>query len=197
MRPSLDERNPDMVHKVVCIGCRTRFNGENMPIKASKKHSIGKLHQVIFDHTSHSLGHVIGEVESFNGVAFVGRSFVEDGVMHHIEIIQGSQIEGIRIDAIWKGYDGPLRKEHAYTFIWNTNRKDLADVRVIEKEGVDDTTFVEEASLEILKSGFFLGFKTWSLIIFWNVKSGVLVVDMDGFRHLEPKEIISPKNVKG
>nr|GEX47786.1 hypothetical protein [Tanacetum cinerariifolium] len=60
MCSSLDERNHDMVHKVVCIGCKERLNGENMPIKASEEHSIWKHQQVTLDYSSHSLGHVIG-----------------------------------------------------------------------------------------------------------------------------------------
>nr|GEX64547.1 hypothetical protein [Tanacetum cinerariifolium] len=63
--PTIRERNHDMVHNVLSIGYGAQLNGENMPIKASEEYSIGKHHQVTFDHTNHFLSHVIGEVEWF------------------------------------------------------------------------------------------------------------------------------------
>ncbi|GKC40381.1 hypothetical protein Tco_1052765 [Tanacetum coccineum] len=42
-----------------------RLGSENMPIGASEEHSIGKHHQVAFDHTCHSLGHVVSEIKPF------------------------------------------------------------------------------------------------------------------------------------
>ncbi|GJU82734.1 hypothetical protein Tco_1285099 [Tanacetum coccineum] len=176
MCPTYGKRNNDMVHKVVYIICRMWFNGENMPVKASEEHCIRKHHQVTLKHTSHSLGHVVGEVETFlvgktikhvnkasiwmilipreangiftkngfpfseirlhfgehhwirvgnngltlNGAAFGRRSFIEDGAMHQIGINQGSKIDEIRVDAVWKGCNRRLETEHAYTFARDT-----------------------------------------------------------------------------
>ncbi|GKC86003.1 hypothetical protein Tco_1141720 [Tanacetum coccineum] len=43
---------------------------------------------------------------------------------------------------------------------------------------MDDTTFMKKASLEILVNGSFIGVETRGLMVFGNVKSGVMVVEV-------------------
>ncbi|GKA10661.1 hypothetical protein Tco_0690094 [Tanacetum coccineum] len=60
---TLDEGNHDMVNKNVNVECGEGMDGEHMLIKTSEDHCIRKHHEVALDHTSHSIGDVIGEVE--------------------------------------------------------------------------------------------------------------------------------------
>nr|GEU89226.1 retrovirus-related Pol polyprotein from transposon TNT 1-94 [Tanacetum cinerariifolium] len=62
--PSLDERNHNIGHKEMCINDKTWLDGENVPIKASKKHSVKKHHHVIFDDVNHPFGNVVGKKSS-------------------------------------------------------------------------------------------------------------------------------------
>ncbi|GJT30184.1 hypothetical protein Tco_0910459 [Tanacetum coccineum] len=104
--PSLGERSHDMVCKEMCIGCRTLLDGENMPIEASKKHSTGKHHYVIFDDANHPLGHVIGKAEEFS-------------ICKIKEHDQRSEVGGIGIDAFRKSGDRPFSGVHTCSFTCN------------------------------------------------------------------------------
>nr|GEX94070.1 hypothetical protein [Tanacetum cinerariifolium] len=62
MSSSLGERNHEMIYEEVYVGDSNRLGGEDKPIEASEEHSIGKYHQVAFDHTFHFLGHVVTDI---------------------------------------------------------------------------------------------------------------------------------------
>ncbi|GJT89908.1 hypothetical protein Tco_1078753 [Tanacetum coccineum] len=173
-----------------------RLGGENMPIEASEKHSIGNHYEVVFDHTFHSLGHVVSKIEAFlvgktikhvnktniqmilnprkaNGIFakngfllfevklhfrehhliriennvhtfdftdFGRRPFIENGITHHLRTFDEGQIDGIRIYAIWKGYNKPFRGEHAYTFTWDAKNsskfiKTETNLKIVDDKG--------------------------------------------------------------
>ncbi|GJY79904.1 hypothetical protein Tco_0492655 [Tanacetum coccineum] len=167
------------------------------------------FYEVGFHFKEHDLIRIGNNCLTLNGAVFGRGSFIENGITNHIGIIQGSQIDGIRIDVIWKRRKRPIEIKHAWDSknlsklieaesnlkvpngegdeIKVDSRKDLADVGIIKIGGVNDTTFMEKVSLVILKNGSFVGVETRGLMIFGNVKGSVLVVDMVGFRHLERK----------
>nr|GEX17887.1 hypothetical protein [Tanacetum cinerariifolium] len=204
---------------------RAWMDGENMPIEASYKHSVGKHHYVIFDGANHHLGHVDGflfsEIElhlselHFKWImnnhltlldeAFRRGSFIENDVTDKDKIIQRSEIHRIWIDAFRraknylivsndKGNGNCLvdissdpdtlvefkNKQGANLFvdiqktIKVDGEKDLANVGVIEVRRVNDTTFMKESLLKVLKDRFFGVRETWGLMMLENVEGGVL-----------------------
>ncbi|GKE46106.1 hypothetical protein Tco_1477364, partial [Tanacetum coccineum] len=120
-------------------------------------------------------------------------SFIENGVTDRDGIIQRSKVEFGQID-------GEEEQSHSLNDEGKGNclddisidgGKDLANVGVIKIRRVDDTTFMKEASLEVLKYSFVFVREALGLMVFRNIVGGVLVVLMDNFRHFEPKEINS------
>ncbi|GJY70374.1 hypothetical protein Tco_0474077 [Tanacetum coccineum] len=73
--------------------------------------------------------------------------------------------------------------------------KDLANVGIIKIRRVDDTTFMKESLLEVLKSKFVFVERPEGLIdgIWEYMRSGVLVLWIDCLRHIEPKKNYSNK----
>ncbi|GKC08774.1 ribonuclease H-like domain, reverse transcriptase, RNA-dependent DNA polymerase [Tanacetum coccineum] len=173
-----------------------------MRIEASEEHSIGKHHQVAFDHTCHSFGQIVRKIEpflvgkviehvnktntrmiliplkandifakigfplfevelyfrehhlirignnflTFNFTDFTRKPFIENVITHHLGIFERGQIDGIRIDAIWKGCDRPFGGEHAYTFAWDAKNsskfiKTETSLKIVDDKG-DGNCFV-------------------------------------------------------